>query len=328
MQNGIKPGQQVGSTENGIERWGMLRCIVWVGTGLVSGVSEGVATSRDSGQGNNPRKKARMKRKTRALGLIFLVHISLSSLEAAYGQSYDANGTTSVSGGAYGLSYGNGLSGGGGGLSGGGSVSDPITAFTAASYNGMANLVRFEGQYALDTSKASINFEQARTLYLENQRRMLEIRRSEYWASAAAKAQDIEDRHLAQLRSKELLDANRPLPSPSSDLDPITGRIHWPSTLMAMDFDNARKELDSLFDTRAKTGSPVAEVSNHIKVTVREMKQLLHESVLKIPLEDYSEARQFLDQLVASAQLKQRRIDVRSAKKTSDDGRIRVVVGE
>jgi 3',5'-cyclic-AMP phosphodiesterase len=44
MQDGDKTIQLELSTDEGIDRRGMLRCMAWVGTGLVWGVAGGIAT--------------------------------------------------------------------------------------------------------------------------------------------------------------------------------------------------------------------------------------------------------------------------------------------
>jgi Icc protein len=50
MQNEIKTPRQDWPTDDGIDRRGMLKCMAWVGTGLVWGMTGGVATSRVFGQ--------------------------------------------------------------------------------------------------------------------------------------------------------------------------------------------------------------------------------------------------------------------------------------
>src|SRR5271154_4592515 len=50
MQDGGKTNQPALSTGDGIDRRGMLKCMAWVGTGLVWSVAGGVATSRVFGQ--------------------------------------------------------------------------------------------------------------------------------------------------------------------------------------------------------------------------------------------------------------------------------------
>src|SRR5262245_58004374 len=43
--------------QDGIDRRGMLKCMAWVGTGLVSSVAGGLATSRTFAQDDSERKK-------------------------------------------------------------------------------------------------------------------------------------------------------------------------------------------------------------------------------------------------------------------------------
>ena len=50
MQNENKAVQHDLSTDDGIDRRGMLHCMAWVGTGLIWGMSGGIATSRVFGQ--------------------------------------------------------------------------------------------------------------------------------------------------------------------------------------------------------------------------------------------------------------------------------------
>ena len=56
MQYGSKTIQKELPTDDGIDRRGMLKCMAWVGTGLIWGVSGGIATSRLFGQ--SPAAKA------------------------------------------------------------------------------------------------------------------------------------------------------------------------------------------------------------------------------------------------------------------------------
>lgn len=53
MMVGSKTNQQEGPEEDSIDRRGMLQCMAWVGTGLVWGMTGGVATSRVFGQASN-----------------------------------------------------------------------------------------------------------------------------------------------------------------------------------------------------------------------------------------------------------------------------------
>src|SRR5271168_3311215 len=50
MQNENRQPGQASPSSDGIDRRGMLRCMAWVGTGLVWGVNGGISTSRVFGQ--------------------------------------------------------------------------------------------------------------------------------------------------------------------------------------------------------------------------------------------------------------------------------------
>src|SRR5271168_1454389 len=50
MQNENRQPGQASPSDDGIDRRGMLKCMAWVGTGLVWGVTGGVASSRALGQ--------------------------------------------------------------------------------------------------------------------------------------------------------------------------------------------------------------------------------------------------------------------------------------
>jgi len=178
-------------------------------------------------------------------------------------------------------------------------TSDPISAYANAVYTGMSNLIRSEGQYNQATTKAMINFEQARTLYIENQERLVNARRSIHRSMLAAQAEDVEYRHAKQARAAAFLASHRPPPLGPKQLDASTARIRWPQALMSPDFDALRTKIDNEFVTRVRYGSD-PEVAAQIRRDVHDMQDLLHEHVLKLPLENYAQARLFLDQLAVS----------------------------
>lgn len=191
--------------------------------------------------------------------------------------------------------------GGGGAAYGSGYsfTSDPISAETSAEFNGMANLIRSEGSYNRQTSKALINYETARSMYIDNQEKLWGARRAIYRAKLAARAEDVEYAHATEARAEAFMAAHRPLPLAGRQLNASTGHIAWPDALLAPEFDQTRTALDSLFEARAlSAGTPSQSVL--MKQRVNDMKEILHEQVLKMPLENYSQARIFLDQLGVS----------------------------
>jgi 3',5'-cyclic-AMP phosphodiesterase len=83
MQDGIKTTQRDYSTDDGIDRRGMLKCMAWVGTGLFWSMTGGVAKSRVFGQGAVPAVKPTFT----------FVHISDSHLGFARDPNKDVAGT-------------------------------------------------------------------------------------------------------------------------------------------------------------------------------------------------------------------------------------------
>lgn len=194
-----------------------------------------------------------------------------------------------------------GASGGGGGAYGYGFTSDPVSAYTNAVYSGMANVIRSEGSYNRQTARGMIDYEKARQLYADNQIRVLNTRRAIYRIRLAARIEDLELQHASLARANAFIAAHRPQPLDSPHLEASTGTIKWPVILLSPDFDDLRKQVDADFAGRASQGYD-PDASIEIKKHVRELRDRLHEEILKHPLENYSQARQFLDQLLASAE--------------------------
>ena len=104
----------------------------------------------------------------------------------------------------------------------------------------------------------------------------------------------------ARMRQEEFQATHRPMPLPTDQVNLSTGAIHWPEILKAEHFTMARKSLDSLFEERARYGMD-ADRSTKIKLKAAELKEVLRSHIQDIPLAQYSEARKFLDRLVATA---------------------------
>lgn len=222
------------------------------------------------------------------LFVVFIVSTSVTCgpLTNAYGQWYGAGGM--------GLGYGMGM--GWGGAAGG----------VGEIYSGMGNLVRSEGERNVLNAEAEKRYQQslqehekARTLHLENQQKIHAEMQKRKREAKAQDAQDLENRLAARERQQEFLDAHRPQPLASSQFDPATASIDWPPALRATDFDDFRKSIETLFQTRAKYG-PTSDTSRQINKAVGDLKDLLRSQILKIPGSDYSEARKFLDRLAVT----------------------------
>lgn len=165
---------------------------------------------------------------------------------------------------------------------------------------GMGSLVRAEGAYNEQTSRAAINYQQARSIYIDNQQKAYAVRQATLRAGTARVAEENEAAHASLARANEFLAAHQPLPLPSSQLNPSTGHIEWPAALTTPDFAEYRKSLEGMFESRMKSGV-TANLTLQIEKKTAELKDALRDHITQIPLSDYSQARRFLDSMIASA---------------------------
>lgn len=185
---------------------------------------------------------------------------------------------------------------GGYGYGGWGSAQTPMSANAI----GMSSVIHAAGQYNEQTSRALYNYQQAQSVYIDNQQKWYNARQS---VIRAAKANDLENKqaaHAALDRANEFEAAHQQLPLPNSELNPSTGQIVWPTALLAPEYNDSRKALEGLFQSRMRYGSS-ANLAAQIQAKANEMKDQLREQITKIALPDYSQARKFLDSLIASS---------------------------
>jgi hypothetical protein len=77
-------------------------------------------------------------------------------------------------------------------------------------------------------------------------------------------------------------------------MDPITGRLNWPSALQQASFDSQREQLDQLFASRAKYGGLSYADQLAVRQTVEAMFDALKAQIQNIPPPDYMACRTFL----------------------------------
>jgi len=162
---------------------------------------------------------------------------------------------------------------------------------------GMADVIRARGAAAESASKATINYQEAQSRYIDNKlkwtktyherKRLGEAAQREKYARERAKRQ----KYLAKKRST---------PHPrltASQLDPYRGKIYWPELLQQSDFAKLRTELDELLILRAHT-STTPDLGEKIFQRARAMQEILKEKIKTVPVHQYISARTFLNLLV------------------------------
>ncbi|UUO07249.1 hypothetical protein M4951_02815 [Blastopirellula sp. J2-11] len=167
---------------------------------------------------------------------------------------------------------------------------------------GLADIVRAQGEYNLNTARAAIDIEEARSQYIENRNRAQQVyfemrrRNDEYRAEKAGPKPTSEQLfRFNQERAPQRLAA--------SQLDPLTGEINWPFILTDKPYDEYREKLNLAFAMRAREGS-YANVDEYRNVTgtADSMFDELKIRIREYSPQDFVDASNFMKSLVYDAQ--------------------------
>jgi hypothetical protein len=167
---------------------------------------------------------------------------------------------------------------------------------------GMADVIRAQGDYNLSTSAAAVNVGEARRREIDNAKQwtqtyfdMREINRQQFLAEQQ-RLRGNPDQLMRYHSTKQ----NRLSPS---DLDSITGEIHWPVLLTAEEYATQRDDLQKAFALRAQNGAMNADdLLRSIQVT-DDLLAMLRSRVRDLPADKYMAAKRFIEALVAEAGL-------------------------
>ncbi len=77
-------------------------------------------------------------------------------------------------------------------------------------------------------------------------------------------------------------------------MNPVNGRLNWPSALQQASFASQREQLEQLFATRAKYGGLSYADQLAVRRTVETMFDELKSQIRDIPPQDYVACRDFL----------------------------------
>lgn len=184
-----------------------------------------------------------------------------------------------------------------GGMQGGGGwVSWASTAQQGADM-GLAAVVSARGYANLMNSEAAKNWEDAKTLEIQNRMRWTETYFEMRKANREARAAEAGPR-VTHDQAIRLAKAGMPPRLPSTQLDPVTGHIQYPLALTAKFFEPYRSELDKLFADRAASGGSLQyEQYQAIQQTVGRFIDALKDHIDEFSSSDYGRARTFLDSI-------------------------------
>ncbi|MFV1964183.1 MAG: hypothetical protein ACC628_02080 [Pirellulaceae bacterium] len=175
------------------------------------------------------------------------------------------------------------------------------TAAEGAS-RGMADVIRSQGAANLMNSAAAINIEDARKKYIDNRLQAtstyFEMRRINREARAAARRPPPTQEQLVRF-SKERL----PRRIAPSQLDPLVGKLNWPTVLKMEPYKVYREQLDQLFAARAQNGYLSPDQYMKAKQLTDQMMIDLRKNVRSYPSSQSIQARKFIQSLAYEANM-------------------------
>ncbi len=192
--------------------------------------------------------------------------------------------------------------GGGFGMGGWGMGNWASTAQQGAA-DGIASVVRSEGYANLKNSEAAKNWQEARSMEIDNKMKWtetyFEMRKTNREARAAEAGPPV-----TQEQAIRMAKMAAPPRLGSTQLDPVTGHIEYPVVLRDDIFAPNRQELDTLFAKRAASGGSVQyEEIREMQDAVGKFIDVLKQNVGNYAAGDYGRARTFLDSLAREARM-------------------------
>ncbi len=174
------------------------------------------------------------------------------------------------------------------------------TTAAGSAMNGMANVISAQGDYNLSTSAAAVNMTQAQKNEIQNRQQWtntyFDMRQTNRTARAAERLPPPTMEQIARIARD-----GAPKPLAPNQLDPVSGRIAWPSALQEASFTPQRSELDSLFARKAHYGQLGYSDQMKAREVIDGMFDELKSQVRTIPPMDYVACRGFLQSLSYAA---------------------------
>jgi hypothetical protein len=177
-----------------------------------------------------------------------------------------------------------------------GGYTEAATPYSAA-VRSEAEMTIARGAAAESAARAAISREEARSAYIDNEFKFIQLRREN---------RDIKDAREAKKKQEQKERAAlRPPPRPltalyprlsSDQIDPLTGEIHWPGCLMGSGYAAGRKSVEDSLKTQAEYGPNDRSTKTISDASQRMMKKLSGDYAALGP-ENYAPCRKFLTSL-------------------------------
>lgn len=162
---------------------------------------------------------------------------------------------------------------------------------------GMADVIRAGGEASESYSRASINSQEARRRWIENEYEFTKM----YWdRKRLGQAERLADFERDRARRQAYRDSRTGTGSPPAldptELDPVTGEIAWPDALLQDKYATQRDQLNELLSLKTSAANTPG-LSRKIYESCREMQTALLDEIRDMPAHEYIAARKFLDSL-------------------------------
>ncbi|MGD0897685.1 MAG: hypothetical protein ABR915_07595 [Thermoguttaceae bacterium] len=163
--------------------------------------------------------------------------------------------------------------------------------------NGMSQVISAAGEYNLNTSAAAINMTQAQSNAMQNQVQAVntfwEMRNIGKAQRAAERGPPPTPEQIARIAREGVPRSLTP-----SQIDPVSGRLNWPSPLQDSSFDAPRGQLDEVVAKWVNYGGLDYSDKSVVRETVNTLFDGLKANIREIPPQDYVASRSFLQSLV------------------------------
>ena len=163
--------------------------------------------------------------------------------------------------------------------------------------NGMAHVISAQGNYNLATSAAAVNLTQARRNQIQNQM----IRENTYFAmkqTNQAYKRAHERPHPTAEQLARIARDGAPKPLTAKEVNPVTGKINWPSVLTQGRFAEGRAKLEALSAKKAAQGSLSFSDQMAARKTIESMFASLNEQIRELPSSDWISGHKFLRSMI------------------------------
>jgi hypothetical protein len=183
------------------------------------------------------------------------------------------------------------------GRRGGGGFGGTVASAAAMGY---AQVLRAQGQANLANSRAAINWEQAKTLEIQNRRLWTETYFKMREINHAARLLE-EGPRITEDQAVALAKAAAPRALDARELDPTTGSIAYPEVLQDPAYSSLRHDIDLFFATLARTGSAGFNERQDVRTAINLLHGELMRHIDQYDAGAYGHAVSFLESLEAAS---------------------------